>query len=696
MKKFKTESRRLLDLMINSIYTNREIFLRELISNASDAVNKLYLASLTDPSIEFVRSELGVELSFDSTARTITVSDNGIGMDKESLSKNLGTIAHSDSLEFRESLVSGSAGGSAGIETDAGAGAKADANKNGSVEKDDSSTNDDSSASEAVASPLSSDPIDIIGQFGVGFYSSFMVASKVRVVSRAYGNDEAWAWESTGIEGYDITPAKRDGHGTDVILTLKPDTEEEKYSAFLGEHELQRLVKKYSNYVRYPVRMEVTKSRPLAQTKDTSDGASVDATDTDDATPTDADVEYEDYQEMETLNSMTPIWKRAKADVSDDEYAEFYRSDFHDYMAPAATFTLRAEGTLSYDALLFIPAHAPHDLYSKDFEKGLALYSANVLIMEKCGELLSDHFNFVRGVVDSADLNLNISRETLQHNSQLRAIAKRIEKKIVSELGTIRDEDRERYEGIFECFGHGIKYGIYASYGSLTSTLADLLLYHSAKEQKMVTLREYLDAAPTDQQAIYYAAGDDEALLAKMPMVRSVRERGYDVLLCTQDVDDFCMSIMATYDEKPLKNVASSDLGLETEEEKQQIESLASEGEGLFAAMQEALGEKVAKVTVSTRLADVAAGISAEGPISLEMERVLSAGPEGKFPRTQRVLELNPNHAVFAALTAAQADGDTEKIGRYATILYNQALLVEGLPVDDPIAYAQAVSDLMG
>ncbi|MDR1082409.1 MAG: molecular chaperone HtpG, partial [Coriobacteriales bacterium] len=628
-------------------------------------------------------------------------SDNGIGMDKESLDKNLGTIAHSGSLEFRESLA-----GNAVSRSD---GASADADN-------DAKTASDAENAENADTESVRDPIDIIGQFGVGFYSSFMVASKVRVVSRAYGSDEAWAWESDGIEGYNITSVTRDGHGTDVTLTLKQDTEEEEYSAFLSEHELQRLVKKYSNYVRYPVRKELTKSRPLAKadgttdgatdgdtakgtsdsTKDTASATSADSTsDVIDVTPSDAEVEYEDYQEVETLNSMTPIWKRAKADVSDEEYDEFYKGDFHDYMAPAATFTLRAEGVLSYDALLFIPSHAPYDFYNKDFEKGLALYSANVLIMEKCGELLSDHFNFVRGVVDSADLNLNISRETLQHNSQLRAIAKRIEKKIVSELSTIRDDDRERYEGIFECFGRGIKYGIYTSYGSLSSTLADLLLYHSAKEEKMVTLREYLDAAPSSQEAIYYAAGDDEVLLAKMPMVKSVRARGYDVLLCTQDVDDFCMSVMAAYDEKPLKNVAGSDLGLETEEEKQQIETLANEHEKLFKAMQEALGEKVAKVTLSTRLADVAAGISAEGPISLEMERVLSAGPEGAFPRTERVLELNPKHAVFAALSAAQADGDKEKVERYATILYNQALLVEGLPVDDPIAYAQAVSDLM-
>jgi molecular chaperone HtpG len=664
MKKFKTESRRLLDLMINSIYTNREIFLRELISNASDAADRLYLASLTDSSIELVRAELGIELSFDREARTVTVSDNGIGMDKDALDKNLGTIARSGSREFRESLSGAAPTGLDGS---------------------------DGSVADADASVAPDDPIDIIGQFGVGFYSGFMVASKVRVVSRAYGSDEAWAWESDGVEGYAITSAARDGHGTDVTLTLKPDTEEEDYSAFLSEHELRRLVKKYSNYVRYPVRMEVTKSRPVTTDESATDAAGA----SDAADGADDEVEYEDYQEKDTLNSMTPIWKRAKADVSDEEYAEFYKSDFHDYMAPAATFTLRAEGALSYDALLFIPAHAPYDLYNKDFEKGLALYSANVLIQEKCAELLGDHFNFVRGVVDSADLTLNISRETLQHNSQLRAIAKRIEKKIISELGAIRDEDRECYEGIFECFGRGIKYGIYTSYGALTSTLADLLLYYSAKEEKMVTLREYLDAAPSGQEAIYYAAGAEEALLAKMPMVRSVRERGYDVLLCTQDVDDFCMSVMANYDEKPLKNVAGGDLGLETEEERQQIESLATEHEGLFAAMQEALGEKVAKVTVSTRLADVAAGISAEGPISLEMEKVLSAGPEGGFPRTERVLELNPNHAIFTALVAAQADGDTEKLERYATILYNQALLIENLPIDDPLAYAQAVSELM-
>jgi molecular chaperone HtpG len=633
MKKFKTESKRLLDLMINSIYTNREIFLRELISNASDAEDKIYLASLTDTSIKIVRSDLSIHVSHDKSERSITISDNGIGMDKDALDKNLGTIAHSGSLEFRE--------------------------------------DNDSALTEAV---------DIIGQFGVGFYSGFMVASRVRVVSKAWGSDEAWAWESNGIDGYSIEPTTRDEHGTDVILTLKEDTEEEDYTAFLNDYELKRLVKKYSNYIRYPIRMEVTGSRALPKPENA---------------PDDYQIEYESYTELETLNSMTPIWKRNQADVSKDEYTEFYKSDFHDYAAPLATFTLHAEGTLSYDALLFIPSHAPLDLYSKDFEKGLALYSSNVMIMENCSDLLSDHFNCVRGVVDSADLTLNISRETLQHNSQLRAIAKRIEKKLISELTTMRDEDRETYEAFFECFGRGIKYGIYSSYGALKESLGDLLLYYSASQEKLVTLREYLDAAPESQESLFYAAGDDTELLAKMPMVRSVLDKGFDVLLCTQDVDDFVLSVMADYDGKPLKNVAGSDLGLQTEEEKEHLEALSSENSELFEAMAKTLADKVGKVTVSNRLADVAAGISAEGPISLEMEKVLNAGPEGKEIRSSRVLELNPEHPVFSHLVAAQAEGDADKVDRYTTILYNQALLLEGLPVDDPIAYAQAVTELM-
>ena len=446
MRKFKTESKKLLDLMINSIYTNREIFLRELISNASDAVDKLYFRSLTDKDIQLSKDELGIRVAFDKDARTVTVSDSGLGMTKDELDRNLGTIAHSDSMEF-----------------------KAD---NADAQGDD---------------------VDIIGQFGVGFYSAFMVASKVRVVSKAYGSDEAWAWESDGVEGYTIEEAQREGHGTDVILTLKDNTDDDNYDTFLSEFGLRNLIKRYSNYVRYPVQMEVSKTRELPKPEDAGD---------------DYKPEYEDYTEVETINSMIPIWKRSKSEVTDEEYNEFYKTDFHDFTDPARTFSIHAEGALSYDALLFIPGRAPYDLYSKDFKKGLALYSSNVLIMEKCEELLPDHFNFVRGVVDSQDLQLNISRETLQHNSQLRAIAKKIEKKITSELKKMRDNDREEYEKFFENFGRGLEFGIYNSYGMLKDQLADLLLFYSAKQEKLVTLDEYLEAAPADQKAIYYAAGE--------------------------------------------------------------------------------------------------------------------------------------------------------------------------------------------
>ncbi|MCL2808165.1 MAG: molecular chaperone HtpG [Coriobacteriia bacterium] len=665
MKKFKTESKRLLDLMINSIYTNREIFLRELISNASDALDKIYLASLTDRSIKITRAELGITLAYDAQARTITVSDNGIGMTREELDKNLGTIAYSGSLEYKQG------------QKDAEDAQKAE-DTEGATDSTDS--NSAKGKKKAQASEVTDEQaIDLIGQFGVGFYSGFMVASKVRVVSRAIGEDQASSWESNGIDGYTIKDASRDEHGTDVILTLKPDTEEDNYTHLISEGELTHLVKKYSNYVRYPVKMEVSKERELPK-------------------PDDADEDYkpqfESYLEMETLNSMTPIWKRRKSEVSEDEYAEFYKSDFRDYAAPAATFTIKAEGVLNYDALLFIPSHAPFDLYSKDFEKGLALYSSNVMIMEKCADLLPDHYNFMRGVVDSADLDLNISRETLQRNNQLRAMAKRIEKKITSELGTLLKDKRELYESIFECFGRGLKYGIYTSYGALKDTLADLLLYYSAKEEKLITLREYLDAAPSEQEAIYYAAGEDEKLLAKMPMVKSVLARGYDVLLCTHDVDDFCMSIMGSYDDKPLKNVAGADLGLESEEEKKEAEDKSKEYGELFSAMQEILSDKVVKVALSSRLADMPAGISAEGPISLEMERIMAAMPDGGGMKSERVLELNVEHPAFAKLVEAKA-ADTERLALLTNVLYNQALMVEGLPLADPIEFAEAIGQLL-
>ena len=643
MRKFKTESKKLLDLMVNSIYTNQEIFLRELISNASDAVDKLYFKSLTDSDIQLSKDDLRIQVSFDKDARTITVSDTGIGMTADELERNLGTIAHSGSLEFKT--------------------------ENADVQGGD---------------------VDIIGQFGVGFYASFMVASKVRVVSRAYGSDAANVWESDGIEGYTIEPAEKEGHGTDVILTLKPSTEENDYDAYLGEYALKRLIRKYSNYVRYPVVMECAKRRELPRPEDAGD---------------DYKPEFEDYTELETVNSMVPIWKRKKSEVTDEEYAEFYKSTFHDFTDPARTMSFHAEGALTYDALLFIPGRAPYDLYSKDYKKGLALYSSNVLIMEKCEDLLPDHFNFVKGVIDSQDLQLNISRETLQYNSQLRAIARRIEKKVASELADMRDNDRETYEKFFENFGRGLKYGIYTSYGMAKGQLADLLLFYSAKQQKMVTLEEYVRAMPVDQESVFYAAGDSVERLAKMPAVTGVLDKGFDVLLCTQDVDDFCMMAMQSYAapveegeearELPLKNVAGGDLGLESEEEKTASEAVAKENEALFAAMADALGDRVARVAVSARLTDAPVCITAEGPVSLEMEKVLAAGPDGADVKSERVLEVNAKHEVFDVLKDAQAAGDADKVKLYTEILYDQALLMEGLPIDDPVAYAQAVTKLM-
>ena len=674
MQQFKTESKKLLDLMINSIYTNKEIFLRELISNASDAVDKLNFKSLSDSSIQLDDEDLTIRVSFDRDARTLTVSDNGIGMTAEDLENNLGTIAHSGSQEFKQ----------------------ANAEHQGS-------------------------DVDIIGQFGVGFYSAFMVASRVRVVSRAFGEDVAHVWESDGLEGYTIEEGERSEHGTDVILTIRENIEGENgepgenYDTFLSEWGLKDLIKRYSNYVRYPVQMMVTKSREKERPEDAGD----------DYTP-----EYEDYEELDTINSMTPIWKKRSSDVSDEDYNEFYKSTFHDFEDPARTVSFHAEGTLEYDALLFIPSRAPFDLYSKDYEKGLALYSSNVLIQDKCAELLPDYYNFVRGVVDSQDVSLNISRETLQHDRQLKAIAKRIEKRVTSELEKMRDNDRENYETFFENFGRGLKFGIYSSYGMKADELGDLLLFWSARENKMVTLAEYAAAMPEGQKAIYYAAGDDRDRLAKMPVVKGVLDRGYDVLLLTTDVDEFTFQAMRGYTAKncpkvyeddaareaaakavadgaepetedrflELKNVATGDLDLATEDEKKDAEQATKEHGDLFDAMKEALGDKVEKVAVSARLTDAPACITTEGPLSLEMEKVLARGPEadrGEMPKTQRVLELNAKHAVFDKLVAAHDAGDKDKLALYAGLLYDQALLVEGILPADPVAFAQSVCELM-
>ena len=675
MRKFKTESKKLLDLMINSIYTNREIFLRELVSNASDAIDKLYLKSLTDASAQIDQANLAITVTPNKDARTLTISDNGIGMTAEELEKNLGTIAHSGSEEFKA----------------------ANADKQG-------------------------DAVDIIGRFGVGFYSAFMVAKEVSVVTRAFGSEECNRWTSDGVEGYTIEavpaddPAYRQTAGSDVILTLKDNADEASYDEYLEEYTLKDLIRRYSNYVRYPVQMMVTKSRQKEKPEDAGD---------------DYKPEWEDYQELETINSMTPIWKKRGSDVTPEEYNEFYKSTFHDWEDPARTFSLHAEGTLEYDALLFIPGKAPFDLYSRDYEKGLELYSSNVLIMEKCADLLPDYYNFVRGVVDSADVTLNISRETLQQTRQLQAMERRIEKKVTSELESMRDNDRDDYVKFFENFGRGLKYGIYQSYGMKKDELGGLLLFWSAREQKYVTLQEYAEAMPEGQKAVYYAAGDDRDRLAKMPVVKAVLAKGYDVLLCTEDVDEFCFQAMRDFEAKglpktyeddaareaaqkaqadgaepetedrtlELKNVSSGDLDLATEEEKKSAEEAAKANEDLFSAMKEALGEDVVtKVTVSARLTaddDAPSCVSAEGPVSLEMEKVLSAGPAPEDIKSQRVLEVNAAHPVFAKLQAAQQAGDKDKLALYTSLLYDQALLTEGLPVADPVAFAQNVCKLM-
>lgn len=658
MKQFKTESKKLLDLMINSIYTNKEIFLRELISNASDALDKLSFEAIKNPDLGVDQSTLAIRLSFDKEARSVTVSDNGIGMTKAELDENLGTIAHSGSEQFRE----------------------ANADHQG-------------------------EDIDIIGQFGVGFYSSFMVATKVRVVSRALGADEAFVWESDGVRGYSIEPAgegERSGaeeHGTDVILFLRESSESDDTDQYLSEGGLRDLVTRYSNYVRHPIQMMVTKSRQKPKPEDA---------------PDDYKPEYEDYQELDTLNSMTPIWKKRQSEVKQEDYNEFYQSTFHDWSDPARTVSFHAEGALSYDALLFIPSRRPFDLYSKDYEKGLALYSSNVLIQEKCADLVPDYYNFVHGVVDSPDVSLNISRETLQQNSQLRAIARRVEKKIHSELEDMRDNDRESYETFFENFGRGIKFGIYNSYGMKAADLADLLLFWSAQEGKQVTFAEYADAMPEGQDKIYFAAGDSRERLEQVPAVRSALDHGFDVLLCTQDVDEFMFQVMRSWHQDgtegdsehegakerdlELANVANADLDFATDDEKAEAEKATSEHQELFDDLKESLGDKVTSVRVAAGLGDAPATIASEGPVSLEMERVISQGPDAdaaSAPKAQRVLQLNATHPVFAKLVAAKEAGDKDRLALLGSILYDQALLVEGLSVDDPVEFARNVAKLM-
>lgn len=630
LKQFKAESKKLLDLMINSIYTNKEIFLRELISNSSDAIDKLRFKSLTDESVDISTSELRILLTVDKEARTITISDNGIGMTKEELENNLGTIAKSGSLDFKRE------------------------------NKDES--------------------IDIIGQFGVGFYSAFMVASKVSVTSRAFGEDKAYIWESEGALGYSIEETEKDTVGTNIVLTIKEDTETENYSRFLEEYGIVEIVKKYSDYVRYPIMMERTKSRMKSRPEDADENYKD---------------EYETYTELDTLNSMVPLWKRKKSDVSDDEYAQFYKDTFYDYEAPAKVIKTESEGLVSYTSLLFIPSHAPFDFYSKEYKKGLALYTSGVMIMEKCADLLPDYFSFVRGVVDSADLSLNISREILQKDHQLKTISKNIEKKIKNELSLMLSNEREKYEEFFKAFGRMLKFGVYSDYGMNKEKLQDLLIFYSAKQQKMVTLDEYVSAMPEGQKYIYFAAGDSAERLAKLPSAEAVIDHGFDLLLCTEDIDEFCLQMLRNYKEKDFKNIGTGDLGLETDEEKEELQNASEEAKSLFELMKNTLKDKVCDIRLSSKLKEHPVSLSSEGPISIEMEKVLKNMPGSEGMISAKVLELNANHKIFETLKNANENGDFEKVEKYTKLLYNQALLIEGLKIDDPIEYTKAVCELM-
>lgn len=633
-QQFKAESQRLLDLMINSIYTHKEIFLREIISNASDAIDKLAYTALTDDKVGINRDEFAITITRDPENRTLTVSDNGIGMSKEEMIENLGTIAKSGSLGFKQAM-----------------------------EK-----NED---------------IDIIGQFGVGFYSAFMVASSITVISRKYGEDKAWKWVSDGADGYTIEETEKDAPGTDVIMTLKADTEDEKYSEYLEEYEIRSLIRKYSDYIRYPIRMEVTKSRPVEEPKDEN------AEGEENKAP-----KYESYTEMETLNSMVPIWQRDKKDVTEEEYETFYRDKFFDYNKPLRTIHYNVEGNVSFKALLYIPGKAPYDFYTKDYKRGLQLYSSGVLIMDNCEDLLPEHFRFVRGVVDSQDLSLNISREMLQHNRQLTIIARNIEKKIKSELKAMLENDREKYEEFYAAFGRQLKYGTVSDYGAHKEATQDLLLFYSHKQGKLVSLKEYVDAMAEGQEKIYFAPGENKERLSKLPQVETLTKKGYDVLLFTEDVDEFVPQTLMTYMEKPFCNVSTEDLGLQTEEEKKQAEEKAEEMKGLLTFVKETLGDRVKEVKLSSELGSHPVCMTPAEGMSFEMEKYMKrANPEFAFP-VGRVLELNPEHEAVQAMQKAMTE-DPEKAKDYAKLLCCQAQLMAELPLDDPYAYTELVCRLM-
>ena len=613
-KQFKAESKRLLDMMIHSIYTHKEIFLRELISNASDAIDKLYFKSLTDDKVGLNKDDFAIWISADKDNRTLKITDNGIGMTEEELENNLGTIANSGSFKF----------------------------------KNENKLEDDN---------------QIIGQFGVGFYSAFMVAKKVTVISKAYGSDKAYQWESEGVDGYTITEADKKNTGTEIILELLDDTDDENYGEFLDQYRLKSLVTKYSDYIRFPIKMEVSHSRPKEQTEEEKEAKKP--------------LEYEDYIEVETLNSMTPLWKKNKNELKEEDYKHFYTEKFFDYNAPLKYSHISNEMP-AYNALLYIPSKAPFDYYSKEYEKGLQLYSNGVLIMDKCADLLPDYFSFVKGLVDSEDLSLNISREMLQHDRQLKVI-----------------NEREKYEEFWKAFGLQLKYGVYSDFGMNKEKLQDLLMFTSSNEHKLVTLDEYVSGMREDQKYIYYATGESAARIEQLPQTELVKDNGYEILYLTDNIDEFALKALMQYKEKEFKSVSADDLGLETPEKKEELKAKEEESADLLKDMQEALNGKVTKVALSQRLKSHPVCLTSEGEISLEMEKVLNSMPTDQKIKAQRVLEVNPDHEIFGKLQSLSKSGDKDKLGKYAKLLYDQALLIEGMSIEDPVEFSNLICELM-
>jgi len=622
-KQFKAESKRLLEMMINSIYTHKEVFLRELLSNASDAIDKIYYKALTDDALRFDKDNYFIKLLPDQENRTLKILDTGIGMTKEELENNLGTIAKSGSLAFK---------------------------KENEIK----------------------DGYDIIGQFGVGFYAAFMVADVVTVISKALGSDEAFKWESTGADGYTIEPVEKDSVGTEIILKIKENTEDENYDEYLQEYRLKSIIKKYSDFIRYPIKMDVTSSR----LKDGSES------------------EYEDYQEEQIINSMVPIWKKNKSELTDADYENFYTEKRYGFDKPIKHIHISVEGSIRYNAILYIPEKTPFDFYSKEFEKGLELYSNGVLIMDKCADLLPDHFSFVKGMVDSEDLSLNISREMLQHDRQLKLIAKNINKNIKSELLSLQRKEREKYEEFYQSFGRQLKYGVYSDFGANKELLQDLIMFYSSKEKKLVTLDEYVSRMPEDQKYIYYASGESIDRIEKLPQAEFVSEKGYEILYFTEDIDEFAIKMLMTYKEKEFKSISSGDLGIEGEDNKDGSESNETENKELFDYMKNILAEKVKDVRISKRLKSHPVCLATEGEISIEMEKILAAMPDNQNIRAEKVLEINKNHEVFQSLQEA-FEKDKDKLDLYTKLLYNQALLIEGLPISDPVEFTNDICKIM-